>query len=623
MHSGEITYNQGLSAGTYTVSVVYSYDNNGYVIKEWSGSLTVADLGIVDNSTMSLITENGTGNNQIAYANFTIDYQDLDEWYKVKWNLTDVNGTIVDFDDFGWLSISTSYSKDLVLTNLNLSYYCVEAVLYVGTDYQQDSTQSCFEMNTTVVPTDSDSDGVNDGDDLCPNTPLGEVVDINGCSQSQLDDDGDGVMNNLDLCPNTPAGESVDTDGCSQSQLDDDGDGVMNNVDLCPNTPAGNSVDSDGCSQQQLDDTDYDGVINNDDLCPNTREQDQGLVDSDGCAPSQLDGDNDGVMDDADQCPNTPPGVTVDSTGCASSTNDDDGDGVVDLYDLCPNTVLSAVVDQNGCSNAQLDSDGDGVMDNVDQCPSTPAGESVDTDGCSIAQLDSDNDGVDDSIDQCPSTPAGELVDANGCGESQLDSDHDSVTDDNDLCPGTAVGKVVDNNGCADNQRDSDYDGILDSDDQCPNEFGTQADGCPEETIPICDIYYSIKSDGIVTAGDAALSSVSGGMGILQIPAGEYYIVAHCYDDNMVNVTITSPLGVHTESGSSVKVGALIVIEEDMSNSVPVSLAWDDGENSYQANFVVELNSPSSSGAIIPGFTMISAIGAILAVALLKKNRKD
>jgi hypothetical protein len=91
----------------------------------------------------------------------------------------------------------------------------------------------------------------------------------------------------------------------------------------------------------------------------------------------------------------------------------------------------------------------------------------------------------------------------------------------------------------------------------------------------------------------------------------------------MVNVTITSPLGVHTESGSSVKVGALIVIEEDMSNSVPVSLAWDDGENSYQANFVVELNSPSSSGAIIPGFTMISAIGAILAVALLKKNRKD
>ena len=53
-----------------------------------------------------------------------------------------------------------------------------------------------------------------DTDDLCPNTPIGEPVDANGCSQSQLDSDGDGVMDSDDFCPTTPIGETVNSDGC-------------------------------------------------------------------------------------------------------------------------------------------------------------------------------------------------------------------------------------------------------------------------------------------------------------------------------------------------------------------------------------------------------------------------
>ena len=83
--------------------------------------------------------------------------------------------------------------------------------------------------------------------DTCPNTPEGETVDENGCSDSQLDDDNDGVMNNVDTCPDTPEGETVDENGCSDSQLDDDGDGVMNNVDLCENSTPGSSVNASGC----------------------------------------------------------------------------------------------------------------------------------------------------------------------------------------------------------------------------------------------------------------------------------------------------------------------------------------------------------------------------------------
>ncbi|VAW18725.1 Alpha-agarase, partial [hydrothermal vent metagenome] len=62
------------------------------------------------------------------------------------------------------------------------------------------------------------------------------------------DDDNDTIINGLDLCANTPAGEIVDANGCSESQIDDDNDGIMNNLDVCPNTPVGDVVDGSGCS---------------------------------------------------------------------------------------------------------------------------------------------------------------------------------------------------------------------------------------------------------------------------------------------------------------------------------------------------------------------------------------
>ena len=63
--------------------------------------------------------------------------------------------------------------------------------------------------------TDDDGDGVGNDDDICPDTPDGETVDANGCSDSQKDSDGDGVTDDKDQCPDTPQGENVDVNGCS------------------------------------------------------------------------------------------------------------------------------------------------------------------------------------------------------------------------------------------------------------------------------------------------------------------------------------------------------------------------------------------------------------------------
>ena len=80
-----------------------------------------------------------------------------------------------------------------------------------------DTTDTTGDTNTdddsnTVL--DADGDGVADADDTCADTPSGETVDSNGCSDSQKDTDGDGVTDDLDTCPETAADAEVDENGC-------------------------------------------------------------------------------------------------------------------------------------------------------------------------------------------------------------------------------------------------------------------------------------------------------------------------------------------------------------------------------------------------------------------------
>jgi OOP family OmpA-OmpF porin len=133
------------------------------------------------------------------------------------------------------------------------------------------------EPRTRTV--DTDGDGVIDSVDRCPGTPLGALVNAEGC---ELDADVDGVVDRLDRCPGTPRGATVDLQGCP---ADSDGDGVFDGIDQCPDTPAGATVDLQGCPA----DSDGDGVFDGIDQCPDTIRG--ALVDSVGCG-FQLSGAN-------------------------------------------------------------------------------------------------------------------------------------------------------------------------------------------------------------------------------------------------------------------------------------------------------------------------------------------
>lgn len=76
------------------------------------------------------------------------------------------------------------------------------------------------------------------------------VVDpVTGRKDCSVDSDRDGVTDNADLCPGTPAGTPVDLNGCAATaSFDSDGDGVPDDADNCPGSLAGAAVDMSGCA---------------------------------------------------------------------------------------------------------------------------------------------------------------------------------------------------------------------------------------------------------------------------------------------------------------------------------------------------------------------------------------
>ena len=128
--------------------------------------------------------------------------------------------------------------------------YCSKGIIaWIPTNYTDYDSDGCRDIDED---TDDDSDTIPDVIDQCEYTILGSLtVDLDGCDDDQRDSDGDGIVDSHDVCRDTPIEHisQVNNDGCA----DIDSDGVYSNVDACPDSPIRWTIDSNGCAIIQND----------------------------------------------------------------------------------------------------------------------------------------------------------------------------------------------------------------------------------------------------------------------------------------------------------------------------------------------------------------------------------
>ena len=283
---------------------------------------------------------------------------------------------------------------------------------------------------------------------------------------------------------------------------------------------------------------------------------------------------------------------------------------LADTTDACISVLFTAGDDElqfvdNVCwaSASTADGDDDGVYDKNDLCPNTTTGLAVDADGCS----DSDNDGFDTDLEiDCNTDPNDPL-------SFPTDIDNDQTCDYLDT--------------------DKDGDGYLDADEIAAGTDHLDPTSKPANRLPECAVYYNLEIDGIPTSfdGQAAIPALSGVTATtaasaltpttVTIPAGSYYITAHCIDPDGDDVTVTvNDITVGPMAGE-VSGAALIEIGEDVEETIDVQITWSDGTDSLTALVTVELD--GDSGGFIPGFGASLAIMALIGAGFVLVRKDD
>ena len=292
-----------------------------------------------------------------------------------------------------------------------------------GTATLSSTTPSSISVNGTTVQLGLPLSGTPNGSEVITISPVSNAIfDVQGLTAS-----------------------STQSNNTVNANADSDGDGITDPLDLCSGTPQGATVDSEGCAESQKD-PDNDGVFAANDNCPTVAN------------PNQADNDQDGVGDVCDNCVYRNNPFQVDT----------DADGYGDVCDDFPNDA-----------SENADSDGDGIGDNAD--------------------TDDDNDNWSDTIEiACGTNPrdsADKPIDSDNDGDPDCldpDDDNDGYLDTEDLFP-------FDNQEWADNDldgigdnadTDDDNDQYLDQDEiDCltdPFDRTSTPDDFDKDLIPDC-----------------------------------------------------------------------------------------------------------------------------------------
>jgi hypothetical protein len=404
---------------------------------------------------------------------------------------------------------------------------------------------SALDCGCTPPPQDTDSDGVPDGTDNCPQVANPAQVDADSDATGDACEAGPcctghpGPGCEVSACQSAVCGLDpyccsgswdsfcvqhatqmyAEDCECGAATNDNDADGVPNAVDNCPSQTNPDQLDADGdgkgavCdSACRFRDTDSDGAIDAMDNCPLVANPNQADTDYDGIGkvcdafsdidrdgepdadedcpydydPLQADQDGDGRGDKCDNCVGAANPDQADhnytAVGDACDPGDTDGDGSPDSADNCPSMYGTAVAD----------GDADGLGDACDNCAAVPNVDQKDTDWDGVGDAcdlhtDKDGDAFDDADDNCPSL----------WNPEQDDGDEDGVGDFCDNCALVANTNQsdADLNYIGDACQDQDGDGYKDTLDNCRQVSNiTQADLDQDGVGDACDNCLSVAN---------------------------------------------------------------------------------------------------------------------------------
>ena len=192
--------------GTFTANPA-----NGWVFDGWMGfnceSVGENSCAVQKNSSGTLIANFSAIEIAALIPNFDVPIATADG-FTVAVNNYDADYTWAASTNAGSASIDSNGL--ITVTGLNPGQSATVTVTTNRTGYASGTA----DVSGNAIG-DSDSDGVNNIADICPETPNNEIANNDGCSSSQLDTDGDGVPDNKDECPLSARNSSVDSQGCA------------------------------------------------------------------------------------------------------------------------------------------------------------------------------------------------------------------------------------------------------------------------------------------------------------------------------------------------------------------------------------------------------------------------